>query len=265
MARYRKIDSRIWNDEKFRGLSDRGKLVFFMLLTHPHMTSIGAMRASAEGLAAEMGWLPKAFREAFEEGFSKGMVKYDPEASFVWLPRFLKYNAPESPNVLKAWGSALDLLPECALKASAIQNVKDFAEGLTEAFQKALPEVFAKAMPNPEPEPEPKKKKGVTRARENPDPPPDGLNLEAWERFAAYRSAVGKPIKSASTLAAQRKLAGFGADQAAVVEQSIANSWQGLFPLKDRANGTSKPDRKSRFEQNDEELREWAEQRGIRG
>lgn len=46
MARYRKIDSRIWNDAKFRELSDNGKLVFLMLLTHPSMTSLGAMRAT---------------------------------------------------------------------------------------------------------------------------------------------------------------------------------------------------------------------------
>ena len=54
MGRYRKIDPRIWNDEAFRALSDRGKLVFLFILTHPHMTSLGAMRASTLGLAAEL-------------------------------------------------------------------------------------------------------------------------------------------------------------------------------------------------------------------
>jgi hypothetical protein len=60
---------------------------------------------------------------------------------------------------------------------------------------------------------------------------PPGLDPAAWERFLAYRHAIRKPIKPASLLAAQRKLAGFGRDQAAVVEQSVANGWQGLFPL----------------------------------
>jgi hypothetical protein len=44
-------------------------------------------------------------------------------------------------------------------------------------------------------------------------------------------------------LAAQRKLAGFGAGQAAVVEQSIANGWQGLFPLKDQPKPKEEPRR----------------------
>ena len=74
MGRYRKIDPRIWNDEKFRSLSDRGKLAFFFVLTHPHMTPIGAMRASIPGMAAEIGWPEKAFREAFREALSKGML-----------------------------------------------------------------------------------------------------------------------------------------------------------------------------------------------
>ena len=59
------MDPRIWNDAKFRDLSDNAKLVFFMLLTHPNMTALGAMRATVAGLAEEMGWEPEAFREAF--------------------------------------------------------------------------------------------------------------------------------------------------------------------------------------------------------
>jgi len=56
-----------------------------------------------------------------------------------------------------------------------------------------------------------------------------GLDPEAWKRWETYRREIRRPIKPASILAAQRKLAGFGADQAAVVENSIANSYQGLF------------------------------------
>ena len=158
MSRYRKIDPRIWNDEKFRTLSDRGKLVFLFLLTHPSMTSLGAMRATIPGLAAELGWQEKAFREAFREGLSKGLFKVHEKASCVLVPNFLKYNRPESPNVVKAWVVALDLIPECKLKVELIQQVKAFAEALPEAFAEALPEAFTKdlpkSMPNQEQEQE---------------------------------------------------------------------------------------------------------------
>lgn len=154
MGRYRKIDTRIWNDSKFTALSNEGKLVFLFLLTHPHMTSLGAMRGTMAGLASELGWGVKAFREAFQEGFRKGLVEHDEEACFIGIPKFLKYNGPESPNVVKSWRDSVDLIPECLLKVQLMKRVKGFAEGLPEAFAKALPEAFRKGMPNPEQEQE---------------------------------------------------------------------------------------------------------------
>lgn len=154
MAKYRKIDPKIWNDQKFNRLSNNGKLVFFMLLTHPHMTALGAMRGNCPGLAAEIGWTEKAFREAFQEAQSKDMLKHDEKASIIWLPKFLKYNKPESPNVVKSWGNALDYLPECNLKFQLIQHIKDYIKALPKAFQEALPKAFRKSMPNQEQEQE---------------------------------------------------------------------------------------------------------------
>ena len=173
MARYRKIDPRIWNDAKFRALTDQGKLVFLFLLTHPHMTSLGAMRTTIPGLAAELNWPPKAFGKAFREALREGLIDFDENASCLVIPRFLKYNGPESPNVVTSWKHALDLIPECHLKDTLIQIVKAFTEALPEAFSKALPKAFTiafpKGMPNqeqeqeqePELEPEQKKEKRV--------------------------------------------------------------------------------------------------------
>lgn len=63
-------------------------------------------------------------------------------------------------------------------------------------------------------------------------PPPADLDLQAWGRWVDYRRKIAKPLKPASIPAAQIALAKHGPDQAAVVEQSIANGWQGLFALK---------------------------------
>lgn len=68
---------------------------------------------------------------------------------------------------------------------------------------------------------------------------PDGLDQEAWNRWLAYRKSSGKALKPASHEAAMRAMVKFGKDQAAVVEQSIAQGWTGLFALK--ANGHSPP------------------------
>lgn len=79
----------------------------------------------------------------------------------------------------------------------------------------------------------PSRRRDVTISDE---PPPSNLNVEAWHRWVQYRKQIRKPIQPPSTGAAQRKLAVFGPDQSAVVEQSIAQGWTGLFALKPGAS-----------------------------
>ena len=155
MARYRKIDPRIWNDEKISSLSDCAQLAFLYVLTHPLMTSLGALRGTPEGLAGEKyGWeesregFRKAFLEACLELSEKGVIKID-KKGVIFAPNFLKYNRPESPNVIKAWKGSLDLLPECSLMTEVLTQAKScidaMSEGYREAFQEAFAEDFAKA------------------------------------------------------------------------------------------------------------------------
>jgi hypothetical protein len=90
-----------------------------------------------------------------------------------------------------------------------------------------------------------KEKEGES-AREpdgSPAPTPEGLDAKSWDRWLAYRNEIRKPLKPASIPAAQKALAAFGSDQAGVVEQSIANGWQGLFALKDRPKPKEEPRR----------------------
>jgi hypothetical protein len=61
------------------------------------------------------------------------------------------------------------------------------------------------------------------------------LDEAAWEQWVAYRKAIRKTIKPASEHAMKLKLSRFGADQQAVVDQSIAGQYQGLFELKKAA------------------------------
>lgn len=148
MSYFRKIDVRIWNDAKFRALSHHGKLTFIMLLTHPNMTALGAMRTTPEGLGAELKMEPEAFREAFGEVLAQGLAEHDEEASCVLIPNFVRYQAAESPNVIKAWAKQLEWIPEGHLKTRAVAGVQAFVEGYGEAFRKAFRESFGKTSPN---------------------------------------------------------------------------------------------------------------------
>ena len=139
MSRFRKIDPRVWNDEKFRRFNDRGKLAFLFVLTHPGMTALGAMRASVAGLAAELGWPEKIFRNALKPAVEEHMVDVNEEALFIGLPKFLRYNEPEGPNsVKKAWPAALDLIPECDEKNRLVVRCRSYLDDKTQDFKDAI-------------------------------------------------------------------------------------------------------------------------------
>jgi len=146
--RYRKISTCIWNDAKFRELSNEAKLVIFFLLTHPTLTQLGALRGNLPGLAYELGMDLKAFEKAFREVLEQGIAKHD-ESLLIWFPNFLKYNQPESPNVIKSWRRGFEELPESGLKVEILISVKATVGALSKAFQQAFAEVFSEAFEQP--------------------------------------------------------------------------------------------------------------------
>ena len=60
------------------------------------------------------------------------------------------------------------------------------------------------------------------------------------KEFVAYRKAIKKPIREVSMEAFKRKLInlsnGIEEDMIEILEQSIANGWQGIFALKNKIN-----------------------------
>lgn len=141
MAKYRKIDVRIWNDIKFKALSDDGKLLFMLVMTHPGMTMVGAMRSHAASLSVELGWSFERLSKGLGELLSNGMLKYDETSFLIWLPNFLRYNKPENPNVVLAWSGVFELLPDCELKALVLLACESFIQTMGEGFRKAFERV----------------------------------------------------------------------------------------------------------------------------
>ena len=146
LDRYRKVSCQVWLDQKFLSLSDDAKLVFLLILTHPNLSSFGAMKVSPASLTDELGWLTERLSTAFQEVLANGFAKYDQRARLLVLSNFMKHNKPASPNVVKSWVGGYKELPECELKDELFHQLKDYAEGLTEGFQEAFGKAFGKAV-----------------------------------------------------------------------------------------------------------------------
>jgi hypothetical protein len=163
MARYRKIDVRLYGDEKYRALSrpqPNAQYLWLFLLTGPHTTNIpGLFVAGEAGMAEAIEWPLKDFRKAFMEVSGKGMVKADWTSRVVWIPNSVAYNPPENPNVITGWRRAFDEIPECSLKQEALAKLKSFIFSLRDNegnFREAFRKAFRKAFPEPFTEPFPK-------------------------------------------------------------------------------------------------------------
>lgn len=165
-GRYRKVEVKVWGDEKFRRLTPIppcGQGLWLFLITGPHTGPIpGLFRAGRAAMAEELGWDVEDFDKAFAEAFRQGMVEADFKSRVVWVPKAISHNRPESPNVVRSWRSEFDQIPECDLKRGALEHLRAFVYGLGEGFAKAFDETFgkasvkplAKAMPNQEQEQE---------------------------------------------------------------------------------------------------------------
>ncbi len=124
MGRYRRVEVMIWNDERFRLLSDDAKLTFLFILTHPAMTSTGLMRHTIAGLAEELQWERQRFSVAVKS-IPKSMLQIDSQSSCFLLPNFLKHNPPSNPKMIQGWSVAIDGIPECALRQKAARLMLD--------------------------------------------------------------------------------------------------------------------------------------------
>lgn len=153
MARYRKVEVRTWNDDRFRSLSPIppcAQGLWLWLLTGPRTTNIPGIVVGTDAvMAAELQWSLEAFRKAFSEIANEGMAKACWKAGLVWLPNATRpgesRNKPESPNVIRSWRDTWDEIPECELKLEVWQQLKAFAE----SFGKSFPQAFREACRKP--------------------------------------------------------------------------------------------------------------------
>ena len=152
MAKYRKIDPRIWNDAKFLRIGPMGQMLFLYVLTHPNMTMLGMLRSTKEAIAFERGWDLLAFNQVFELALRLGLLEYDP-VGLIACPNFLKYNEPESITVVKSWGKIQDFLPECDLYFKYLNRAKEYCKNRGKAFEKSFNEAFSEAKFEPNIEP----------------------------------------------------------------------------------------------------------------
>jgi hypothetical protein len=139
MARYRKIDPRIWNDEKFMIFDPLEKLVWFALLTHPLMTPMGAgviylgvlddiLGNTREGSFRCQHPCTQHTAEPYLETFRERLLIYR-DHGLIIVKNYLLYNCPDNPNQLLSWIGACEELPRSERFRDLLDHLQNALQG----------------------------------------------------------------------------------------------------------------------------------------
>ena len=258
MARYRKIDPRIWNDAKFSQLSNDAKLLFIYLLTSPQTQMIGAVPMRAETVAAELGFDMKRYGIRYKELYDMGIVEYD-ERGLFWVKNFLKYNSPDNPKVVISWRDSLDFLPECPLLKKIIDSAQAHClqrgERYAEAFRKGLANTIAygmaygigNGMPYKEQEQEQeyistnvdkekntKKENSASESKKTKTQKtgcpkkPDEVDEQVWTDFLSLRKAKHAPLTETALNGIRREAEKASVSLSVALQTCCERGWQGF-------------------------------------
>jgi hypothetical protein len=140
--KFRKIDPRIWRDEKFCTLSEREKVIALYAMT-AQANRVGLFTfspaLSAEDLSIEVG----TFHKAFENVLETFNWTFDKQFRVLYIPTWWKYNQPENVNVLKGNLKDLHDIPNTPLITHFCNNTK-FLERFTDTFIQTLQKRYLK-------------------------------------------------------------------------------------------------------------------------
>lgn len=132
-AKYRKIDPRIWNDEKFRRCDANQKLVILELITG-QSNRCGLFCYSPALGAERLGWTPDFWLETARTACAIMEWPLDESERCVLVPKWWRYNCPNNRNLLKGCLRDLEDLPKTALIRRYHETGQQLSPALREFF-----------------------------------------------------------------------------------------------------------------------------------
>lgn len=168
MARYRRVETAMWSDRKFRELSrpqPSAQALWLYLLCGQRTTVFpGLVVATLAVVADDLGWPvyvtgmratgegPRSTMEAWQEIFDRGMATADWSSGVIIVAKALVDSSgsaretahPTSPNAFKGWSKSWSDIPECPLKDEYFHTLECFANALGNAYVEAFSKAFAR-------------------------------------------------------------------------------------------------------------------------
>jgi hypothetical protein len=122
LREYGRVHSAFWSSADVQALSDDGKMLALYLLTCSHGTIAGVCRMPDGYVAEDLKWSSGRVSKGFEELFEKRFATRCEATKWVWIAKFLQWNAPENPNQWKAVWKVVGQIPgQCSWRADFLR------------------------------------------------------------------------------------------------------------------------------------------------
>lgn len=115
VPRYYRISTRFWDDERSAKWPDAMKLAAVYFMTCKHRQLEGIYVLPLKYAASDLGWTEKRIRKVITFLESEGFLRYDASSNLLLIRNSLKYQTPESDNVIKGAIRRINDLPQSPL------------------------------------------------------------------------------------------------------------------------------------------------------
>ncbi len=141
-----RIPCAYWTSAEIQPLAVDPKLLGAYLLTCEHGTIAGAFRLPVGYVADDLKWSSERVSEGFMELSRIGFINRCETSNWVWLRKYLEWNAPENPNQWKAIRKVVALIPSRRVGALILLDIYLFclarSQHLHQTLLKRLPKPF---------------------------------------------------------------------------------------------------------------------------
>jgi hypothetical protein len=230
MSGYRPIYKKIWKDPDFEELNPDDKLLFMYLFTNDATNESGIYPLTAKTAANETGIPLPTVAQRFNNGFYKNVV-YDNEHRLIFVKNLRKYNTGgRSDLIYKAIHNEYVLYKDTFLWQDFFKYYPEF-KGLDNGCQTVCQPTDTIRYDN---------NNDTIRYKEKDIELPGWIDEKTWGDFITHRRKLKRPAtpRAKELLAIKlEKMKEQGDNPNEVLEQSIINGWQGVFPLKSKEGG----------------------------
>jgi len=224
MARYRQVETSFWTDGFVLKLTPEEKYFYLYLMTNPHTTQCGIYELPERMAEVETGYNRETLaklRDRFSRKYKK--IVYSEETEEYCIVNWLKYNSLKSPKVKACIDKELLDVKN--------KSLIDYLYGMDSLSIDSGEEEEKEEEQEREEEQEKKSKSKPDKYKDVP-----AELIEPLKAFEDMRKKIKAPLTDHAfglLLKNLNKLSGGDIDTSiAILEQSIMNSWKGIFELK---------------------------------